>query len=125
MTVHFHECDPAKIAFYGQYIFWQEKAFDSMLTSRGWDHRVGKIGFPVVHFECSYHRPIPVWSDVRVSITISSKSTLKKLVTPFRISLSKTGEECAKGETHRRLVSMTTFKGIECPPEWREAFGFS
>lgn len=124
MIVHFHEADPAGIAFYGNYVFWQEKAFDSMLSIRGFRHEVGKIGFPVVFIQCRYIKPIRMWSHVKVSMTISPGSDLKKLVTPFRIVLTKTGEICAEGEVHRRFVGIPSLESIECPPEWREAFGF-
>ena len=38
MRVHWHESDPAGIAFYGNYLLWQERAFVSMLSSRGYKY---------------------------------------------------------------------------------------
>jgi len=127
--VHWHESDPAGIAFHGNYFFWLERAFSSLLHDRGYEVEteglIRNIGFPVTLIECRYLKPIPVWNRIRILMGVSPKSNLTKLVMPFKIILSKTDEIAAEGEIQRRIVSLDSFQLVECPDELRGIFGFS
>ena len=127
LVVHWHEADPAGIAFHGNYLFWVERAFVAFLAAHGYDNEPGQlaqnIGFPVTWMECRYVKPIPVWSKVKVDIAISPESNLKKLITLFRILFSKTEGLAAEGQIHRRFVEMGSFQIVECPQELRSVFG--
>ncbi len=129
MMVHWHESDPAGIAFHGNYFFWLERTFSSLLSSRGYEvgtrGLIHHVGFPVTRIECRYLKPIPVWSKIRISMGVSPRSNLTNLVMPFKITLSKTDERVAEGEIQRRMVSLDSFKVVECPDELRTIFGFS
>jgi acyl-CoA thioesterase FadM len=128
MIVSWHESDPAGIAFHGNYVFWLERAFMSLLYSRGYELEtrgvIQNVGFPVTLLTCRYLKPIPVWSRLKVCMTVSPDSHLRKLIIPFKILLSKADEIAAEGEIHRRFVEMGLFQMTECPNELRQVFGF-
>jgi len=129
MMVHWHESDPAGIAFHGNYFFWLERAFSSFLSSRGYEIEtkglIRNIGFPVTLIECRYLKPIPVWSKIRIFMGVSPRSNLTKLVMPFKVTLSRTDEIAAEGEIQRRIVNLDSFQLMECPDELRGIFGFT
>jgi YbgC/YbaW family acyl-CoA thioester hydrolase len=129
MIVAWHESDPAGIAFHGNYLFWLERAFMSLLSNRGCQiESMGsthKIGFPVTLVECRYLKPIPVWTKIRILMGISPRSHLTKIVTPFKITMSRTDEIAAEGEIQRRIVSLDSFQLVECPEDLRRIFGLS
>ncbi len=128
MMVPWHECDPAGIAFHGNYIFWLERAFISFLYGKSnkieTKEPIGNVGLPVTHVNCRYLRPIPVWSNIKVCITVSPESDLRRLIMPFKIVLSKTDQTAAEGEIRRRFVEMGKFQTVECPRELREILGY-
>jgi YbgC/YbaW family acyl-CoA thioester hydrolase len=127
MVAHWHECDPAGIAFHGNYLFWLERAFASLLSHGGYDVEtkglIRNTGFPVTLIECRFLKPIAFGSRVKVCMATSPKSDLRKLVISFRIVMAKTEEVAAEGEIHRRFVDLKSFQPVECPEELKGVFG--
>lgn len=129
MEVPWHECDPAGIAFWGNYMLWVERAFQWLLAKRGY-RCDGKsllpcnVALPVTRVECRYTKPLPFGRKIKVAITFSRESDNSRLTTPFKIILDETGEMAAEGKVARRFVSLETFRPVECPDELKKVFGF-
>ena len=128
-TVHWNECDPARIVFHANFVRWMDEGFSDWAASLGLDFAAmqradpGFVGCPLVSVRCAFSSPAS-FGDVlehRVGpVVVGGRS--------FRVAHSfyKDGQPVAEGEQVRiwgRLDPSEALRAMPIPPEIRETFG--
>jgi YbgC/YbaW family acyl-CoA thioester hydrolase len=120
IRIYWSDCDPAGIAYYGNFFRWFEIAEEELFLALGFSrtdvmHRY-HIGFPRVEIWCRFRKPIPEGTLIEVTIWIA-KRTQTALV--FNVEIRREGESDIAAEAHYRLVCVKRpeFKPIPIPEE--------
>jgi YbgC/YbaW family acyl-CoA thioester hydrolase len=124
-AVRFADVDNAGIFYYPRFFHMFHVSFE-----RWWEEGVqrpyhlvigeDKIGFPAVHIESDFKRPVTFGDpmDVRIGVTrIGTKSVEFR----YEVAHRETGEIHASANVTKAIVDMETFRPIEPPPEIRAA----
>src|SRR5690606_38920793 len=83
--IHFDDCDPAGIIFFGNYYRLAHRALEQFCQAtpigwEGWFRRPG-VAAPLVHSEANYHQPVRsgsvIWIHVGVDRVGDSSITMK------------------------------------------------
>lgn len=79
------------------------------------------LGFPTVHTEADYHRPLPYGHDVDVAMTVRRLGT-KSIDFRWRFRLADTDELHAEARSTVVCVRMDHFESVAIPDDVRAAF---
>jgi 4-hydroxybenzoyl-CoA thioesterase len=124
LQVRFGHVDPAGIVYFPRIFDYIHDVFEEL-----WEKHVGqryyhlvlerKIGFPLVHSEADFHRPLhfgdlPV---VRVSCFRLGRSSLG-----LRYVMRLDEEDCLEARMTTACVDVSTMRSIPIPPEFRARF---
>ena len=124
-TVHWNECDPARIVFHANFIRWMDEGFSDWATSLGIDFPAlqaadpGFVGCPLVSVRCGFTSPAR-YGDVlehRVGPAVIGGRS-------FRLAhrFLKAGAEVAEGEQVRiwgRIDPGEVLRALPIPPDIR------
>ena len=117
--VYWHDCDAARIAYYGNFLKWMEIAEEDLFLSRGRtraDVYLGlNIGFPRVEVWIRYRKPARLSDTLDVTLLVE-KRTRTSLV--LRIEMRRQGETDLVAEATSRLVCINKeFQPVAIPDE--------
>ncbi len=128
-TVHWNECDPARIVFHANFVRWMDEGFSDWTSWLGIDFPAlqaadpGFVGCPLVSVRCGFSSPAH-FGDVlehRIGpVSLGGRS--------FRVehSFHKGGVQVAEGEQVRiwgRLDPGDVLRALPIPAEIRAKFG--
>ena len=120
LSVGFEDIDFARMAFYGHYFSWIEKAMEQWFHVRGLYYRelVGEreIGVPIVEAHCRYTAPVQVEDVLEVRVAIREVTRRG-----FRIEFDMTRQgddvRVADGYLVRRFARVGRREPIEIPDD--------
>ncbi|MSO21075.1 MAG: acyl-CoA thioesterase [Acidobacteria bacterium] len=117
--VYWHDCDAARIAYYGNFLKWLEMAEEDLFLSRGRtrsDVYLGlNIGFPRVEVWIRYRKPARLSDTLEVTLEVE-KRTRTSLV--LRVEMRRQGETDLVAEATSRLVCINReFQPVAIPDE--------
>ena len=124
-AVRFADVDNAGIFYYPRFFNAFHVAFEEFwerAAKRPYHIVLGKdrIGFPVVHIESDFTRPITFGDpmEIRVGVKRFGKTSL---VVRYEVAHLETGEVHATADITKVCVNMETFTPTPCPKHLREA----
>ena len=122
--VRFGHVDPAGIAYYPRIYDYLHEAFEEL-----WERHVGaryyhlllerKMGFPLVHSEVSFERPLRFGDEPEVTITCFHLGTTSL---GLRYVYKVHGETCLEARMTTVCVHTRSMKPQPLPPEFRARF---
>ncbi|MGC6425966.1 MAG: acyl-CoA thioesterase [Akkermansiaceae bacterium] len=115
--VEFYETDLAGIAHFSNFYRWMESAEHAFLRSRGISLHDGKVGWPRVHCEADFKKPVKFGDSVRVRVSVAEVRT-RSVRYSFEF-LNAADELCATGEITAVCVDLSLMKALEIPDEIR------
>jgi acyl-CoA thioester hydrolase len=117
--VEFYETDLAGIAHFSNFYRWMESAEHALLRERGIALHEGGIGWPRVHAQADFKKPIKFGDLVRVRVSIAELRT-RSVRYAFEFLGNESDEIHATGEMISVCVNLGTMKAIEIPAEIRQ-----
>jgi YbgC/YbaW family acyl-CoA thioester hydrolase len=88
--IHFHECDPAGIVYFGHVFTFCHEAYEELMRAGGQAIETllaGPIVYPLRHVEADYSSPMRMGDLVTISITLGKVSERS-----FRVEFTLTSE---------------------------------
>jgi len=121
--VPFQDTDMAGVAHYISILGYVELAEHAFLKELGISPISEKGGFPKVHVDCDYSRPLRFGDVIRVSLTLSEYSS-RTLHWEFDIAEydEASGNIVASGKLVTTFVD-SQGKSIEMPKDWQGLLG--
>ncbi|MBI4511189.1 MAG: acyl-CoA thioesterase [Deltaproteobacteria bacterium] len=124
-TVRFGDIDHAGIVFYPRFFNYCHIAFEELFGQgeycRVLDER--RIGFPAVHVECDFQRPLRFGDRVAVDVQLVRMGGRSLTL---RYVLSKEGDPsgatCAEAKITCAIVNLDTFQSVPLPEGLRRLF---
>ena len=124
ITARFHEVDRAGIVFFGRAFEYAHICFEEMLTAAfgGMDAVFDRLdlGFPLVHSEASFLRPMRRGDRLSVRMTIVAFSG-RSITFEYAIRGQSDGVERCRVRLKHAFVTVSTFKTRHCPDEFIHA----
>lgn len=124
--IHFDDCDPAGIVFFGNYYKLAHRALEQFCSSsslgwEGWFRRPG-VGVPLKHSEANYHAPIRSGSIIWIHVGIERMGTTSLTVKfDFRTGKDMSSELLAEVQTVHVFIDIKEKKPIPIPEDIRRA----
>lgn len=125
-TVRFGEIDPARVVYYPRFFHYFHQAFESWFENAlgvpyGKVLEDHNIGFPSVHVETDFKRPLRYGEKVRIDIDLLEigKRSITLLYTAVRLP---DGKVSAVSTIKTAAIRNDTFKSVDIPDDWRERF---
>lgn len=121
----FGDMDPAGILYYPRFLHYCHQAFEAFMAEvTGIPYArflsVEKLGFPAVHVEADYRRPLPYGETIVIAIRVEEIGT-RSLVLNYEASLGgKEDEICATARVTTALVDMSRFRSTDIAKDLRE-----
>ena len=116
--VEFYETDLAGIAHFSNYYRWMESAEHAFLRERGIALHEGGIGWPRVHANADFKKPIKFGDRIRVRVKIAELKT-RSVRYAFELGVEGSDEIHGTGEMVSVCVDLESMKAIEIPSEIR------
>ncbi|MCM4156757.1 thioesterase family protein [Gramella sp. AN32] len=123
LKVRFHECDPMKIVWHGNYYKYFEEAREKFVRQHGLSYlNVEEKGFytPIVKTECEYLAPLKYGDEFEVFVTYE-RTRAAKLIFHYEIKFED--KVICKAKTIQVFTDMSN-KLVLYPPEflqeWRK-----
>jgi acyl-CoA thioester hydrolase len=118
VSVGFEEIDFARVAFYGHYFSWIERAMEQWFHAKGLYYRelVGEreIGVPIVEAHCRYTAPVQVEDVLEIRLAVR-EVTRRGFRVEFDMTRQSDGLRVADGHLLRRFVQFG--RPIEIPDD--------
>ena len=118
IRIYWSDCDPAGIAYYGNFFRWFEMAEEELFLSLGLSRtdifRQHQIGLPRVELWSRFRKPIPEGVLIEVTIWIA-KRTNTALVINVEIRLEGDADIAAEGHYRTVCVKRPEFKPVPIP----------
>lgn len=124
-AVRFADVDNAGIFYYPRFFHAFHVAFE-----KWWDDGVGRpyhvliqkdrIGFPAVHVECDFKKPVTFGDPMEIRVAAVRIGTTS-VVFRFQVAHRETGEVHCEAEITNVVVDMDTFRPVEPPAPIRAA----
>jgi len=126
--IRFSDVDHAGILYYPRFLHYFHCCFEDFFE-RGlgipYNHLldVERIGFPTVHMNVDYLRPLRFGDHVEISLGISKVGN-KSTVWQYTGDTSRDNKKvrCVDGELTTVCISMDNFEGIILPQKYRDLF---
>ncbi len=128
LRVPFHDLDPVRVVWHGNYVKYFEIARDGLFEMLGVDLYEFSIKrgylFPVIRFSVKYIRPLFYREEfVCKAILVESKH---KLVVEFQLRLIEDGTLCARARSEQAACKLPEMElMLRIPAELRELLGQS
>ena len=120
IRIYWSDCDPAGIAYYGNFFRWFEMAEEELFLSLGPSRtdifRQYQIGLPRVEVCGRFRKPIPEGVLIEVTIWIA-KRTNTALVINVEVRLDEDPEIAAEGHYRTVCVKRPEFHPVPIPEE--------
>ena len=125
IKVRFGDEDHAQIVYYPRFFHFFHCAFEDFFDEHGFKYRecleVDRVGWPAVHAEADFKRPLRFGEVLRVELTISRLGT-KSATFDYRGHRDEDGELCCTGSVTVACISMDTYDGQPIPEKYRAFF---
>jgi 4-hydroxybenzoyl-CoA thioesterase len=123
MTVRFGEVDAAGIVYYPNFFDYYHRTFEEFFgTCAGiaYDRvlREERVGFPAVHVESEFERPLHHGDVIDVEMEIQ-RIGQSSFTSGYRIR--RGGELCASASIVTAVVNLDTMKSMPLPEKYRAA----
>ncbi len=113
IKVRFGDEDHAQIVYYPRFFHFFHCAFEDFFDEQGFRYRdcldVDRVGWPAVHAEADFERPVRFGEVITVSLVISALGT--KSVTFDYVVTNEEGRRACTGRVVVACISMDTFEG--------------
>ncbi|MGE0789458.1 MAG: acyl-CoA thioesterase [Sandaracinaceae bacterium] len=124
LKVRFGDEDHAQIVYYPRFFHFFHCAFEDFFDEQGFPYRacldVDRVGWPAVHAEADFSRPVRFgeWVTTTVSVTkIGTKSA------SFHFAVrAEDGAAVCSGTVVVACISMDDYRGREIPEKYRTLF---
>jgi YbgC/YbaW family acyl-CoA thioester hydrolase len=117
--IRFQDIDAAGIVFYPRVLEYFHDAYTAWLAAGGYDLRrvldEGKVGFPLVHAEADYRRPLRFGDRVTVEI-LAPRMGESSFTLGYRVRLAG-GKLAATGQTSHVCIDRATFRPCPLPDD--------
>jgi YbgC/YbaW family acyl-CoA thioester hydrolase len=122
--IHFHECDPAGIVYFGHLFTFCHEAYEELLRGGGQPVEAllsSPFVYPLRHVEADYSAPMRMGDLVTISITLGKVSERS-----FRVEFALTSEAgvlLAKAAHVHVAVDRATLRPVAIPDPLRALLG--
>lgn len=124
IKVRFGDEDHAQIVYYPRFFHYFHCAFEDFFDEHGHRYRdcldVDRVGWPAVHAEADFMKPVRFGEFACVRLEISRLGG-KSATFEYEIR-REDGERACTGRVTVACISMDTYKGVEIPPKYRAFF---
>ncbi len=128
LRVAFDDVDHAGIVYYPRFFHYFHLAFEELLFDR-LKHKGGyralldvrRIGFPAVHTEADYKKPLR-FGDLMVVEMRAEHVGSKSITLRYTVIARESGEICAEGKVTSAVVDLDHFRAIQIPDDLRVLF---
>ena len=124
--VRFGECDPAGVAYYPVFFNWFHQAMEACFEEfigEPYAQVIRTVGFPAVHTETQFQRPLAVGEHIQVAVSIASLGT-SSVTWRFDI-FNASGQIAAVGRVKTVCIAVTEgefkFASVPVPETIRSA----
>ena len=128
LRVAFDDVDHAGIVYYPRFFHYFHLAFEELLFTRLAEHGgyralidVRKIGFPAVHCEADYQRPLRFGDRFAVDVTADELGD-RSITLRYVVRAEHDGAQIAVGKVVSAVVDLTRFRAISIPADLRAIF---
>jgi 4-hydroxybenzoyl-CoA thioesterase len=124
IPVRFGDVDHARVVYYPRFFHYFHQAFEGWFGEAlgiPYSDVVGKhnIGFPSVHIETDFLKPLRYGDSVRVEVDLVS-TTSRSLTMRYTAVRLPDGQVSARALIKTVAVDNDEFKSIEIPEAWRK-----
>ncbi len=122
--IHFHECDPAGIVYFGHVFTFCHEAYEELMRTGGQAIETlltGPCVYPLRHVEADYSAPMRMGDLVTIGITLGKLSERS-----FRVEFTVTSEQgvlLAKAAHVHVAVDRETMRPVAIPEALRGVLG--
>jgi len=126
LQVPFHDVDPMRVVWHGNYLKYFDAARQALFDQAGLDlyaiHEQDGLLFPVTRMRVKYVHPLRFRDEFDCRATLVEATC--RIVMDFEIKLAADGVVCVKGQSEQVAVRMPqgTLE-LRLPREVRRAFG--
>lgn len=126
VPVRFGDIDQAHIVYYPRFFHYYHVAFEEFFRDAvriPYDVALGedKIGFPTVHMETDFRKPLKYGDFLDIALSVISIGE-RSLTVRYRAYNKATGVLCAEAKITSACVNMDTFRATPLPQKYREVF---
>jgi 4-hydroxybenzoyl-CoA thioesterase len=126
VQVRFGDVDHAGIVYYPRFYIYFHEAFEDFFNLSGISYVSllddQRIGFPTVHVETDFKRPLRYGDSLDLELTVK-KLSRRSLVMRYQGYRHRDGELSVIAEITLACLDLTTFTARAIPPTVRELFG--
>jgi len=123
IRVRFGDEDHAQIVYYPRFFHFFHCAFEDFFDQQGFPYRdcldVDRIGWPAVHAEVDFEKPVRFGEELDIEVRISrigGKSAT------FEYTALRGGERVCRGQVVVACMAMETYAAREIPDKYRALF---
>lgn len=122
LFVHFDQCDPAGIVFYGNYAALGHRVLEEFIVSMGipWEEwfACDRWGVPIRHLEIEYLKPLYAGQKYLAHASISK---LGETSVSFEVKFKEVaGDVCSRISSTHVFINVTQMKPLSIPDAIRE-----
>lgn len=128
LRVAFDDVDHAGIVYYPRFFHYFHLAFEELLFSAFADRGgyralidVRRIGFPAVHVDCDYKRPLRFGDRFRVEVTAAELGE-KSAKLRYTCVAEADGQIACVGHVTCAVVDLDRFRAVAMPDDLRAIF---
>lgn len=124
-TVRFGEIDYAGIVYYPNFFDFFQQTEEEFMAFLGYPypHMLGELkqGFPIVHVESDFKKPVRYGDTIEIGLTVSQLGTAS-VVFHFDVHPLNRNSLCATADISHVLIDTSKFEPMPIPPEMRAKF---
>jgi len=124
IKVRFGDEDHAQIVYYPRFFHFFHCAFEDFFDEQGYRYRdcldVDRVGWPAVHAEADFRRPVRFGEVITVALTIAEIGD--KSATFDYVVTRDDGDTACTGRVVVACISMDDYRGRSIPDEYRALF---
>lgn len=116
--VEFSETDLAGVVHFSNFYRWMEAAEHAFLQYLGIELLAANLGWPRVHAQADFKKPITFHQVVRVKVNIQ-KVSHRSVTYQFEFLIDESEQVHATGEMTSACVDLQSMKSVEIPVDIR------
>jgi len=124
IKVRFGDEDHAQIVYYPRFFHFFHCAFEDFFDEQGYRYRdcldVDRVGWPAVHAEADFRRPVRFGEVITVALTIADVGD--KSATFDYVVTRDDGDTACTGRVVVACISMDDYRGRPIPDKYRALF---
>ncbi|MBX3268712.1 MAG: acyl-CoA thioesterase [Sandaracinaceae bacterium] len=124
IKVRFGDEDHARIVYYPRFFHFFHSAFEDFFDEQGYPYRAcldgDGVGWPAVHAEADFERPVRFGEWITVTLTIPAIGD-KSVTFDYAIT-REDGTRACTGRVVVACIGMDDYRGRAIPPKYRALF---